>query len=293
MSAAVSVRTMRDEDLETVDALLRAAFDRPASFLDHVRLTRRLQLDGVFVAERDGRIVGTVGAVDYGKLAYVGLMAVSPVVQSQGIGRTLMEHMLGWLKERECPMVLLDATDRGAVMYESMRFVDDATAYVYVLPEGAANPALPGEQAAAPSIRSATPDDLDALVAFDAPRFGANRRKLLTTLFVEQRQPCLVAYDTAGQLQGYLFLRAVLGPWIAETPLAADALLTAALAELSQQDIEAPPSVMVPRSNALALELLARRGFVEQRRLRHMRLGGDSPPGRPECLFGQASFAHG
>jgi predicted N-acetyltransferase YhbS len=287
MTAAVGVRTMREEDLEAVDALLQAAFDRPASFLDHVRLTRRLQPDGVFVAEHDGQIVATVGAVDYGELAYVGLMAVSPAAQSQGIGRLLMEHLLGWLRERACPLVLLDATDRGAVMYESMQFVDDATAYVYVLPEGVDSARL-GEPAVAHEVRTATADDLEAIVAFDAPRFGADRRKLLTTLLVEQRQPCLVASDEAGRLQGYLFLRAVLGPWVAETQAAADSLLTEA-----RQRIEVPPSVMVPRSNALALELLARHGFVEQRRLRHMRLGGDGPPGRAECLFGQSSFAHG
>jgi predicted N-acetyltransferase YhbS len=293
MSAAADVRTMREDDLEAVDALLQAAFDRPASFLDHVRLTRRLQPDGVFVAERAGQVVATVGAVDYGKLAYVGLMAVSPAVQSQGIGRRLMEHLLSWLQDRGCPMALLDATDRGAVMYESMRFVDDATAYVYVLPEGVAGPARPGKQAVAPGVRPATADDLDALVAFDAPRFGADRRKLLAALLVEQRQPCLMAFDAAGQLQGYLFLRAVLGPWVAETHKIAEALLTAASAELSNQAIEAPPSVMVPRSNVLALKLLSSHGFVEQRRLRHMRLGGACPPGRPECLFGQSSFAHG
>jgi predicted N-acetyltransferase YhbS len=295
MSAvAAGVRTMREQDLETVDALLRAAFERPASFLDHVRLTRRLQPEGVFVAERDGQVVATVGAVDYGDLAYVGLMAVSPDMQSQGIGRMLMEHLLGWLRERNCPVVLLDATDRGAAMYESMRFVEDAAAYVYVLPEGVRTHAhATAKGASTLSTRRATAEDLDALVAFDAPRFGADRRKLLTTLLVDQRQPCLVAYDTAGQLQGYLFLRAVLGPWVAETDEIADVLLTAANAELAKQNSGAPPSVMVPRSNTLALELLKRHGFIEQRRLRHMRLGGACPPGRPVCLFGQSSFAHG
>ena len=39
--------------------------------------------------------------------------------------------------------------------------------------------------------------------------------------------------------------------------------------------------------------LIERYGFEKRRRLRHMRRGGQIPPGRSEQLFGQASFAHG
>jgi hypothetical protein len=54
MTSAAVVRSMRESDLAAVDVVLRAALGRPSSFLDHARLTRRLQPDGVFVAERDG-----------------------------------------------------------------------------------------------------------------------------------------------------------------------------------------------------------------------------------------------
>jgi hypothetical protein len=66
-------------------------------------------------------------------------------------------------------------------------------------------------------------------------------------------------------------------------------LLLAALAVNFKQ----APTVLVPRSNDLCRQLLTDHGFVERRRLRHMRRGGNSPAGRPMQLFAQASFAHG
>lgn len=298
MTAAVSVRLMGAADLERVDGLLQAAFERPTSFLDHVRLTCRLQPDGVFVAERAGALLGTVGAVDYGDVVYVGLMAVTPAEQGRGIGRLLMRHLLAWVDDRGGRTVLLDATDRGALLYETLGFVDDSTAYVYVGPTGSSQDRrLPGAQRLSSdglSVRWATLDDLDAIVAFDAPRFGADRRKLLTALMVEQRQPCLIARDSNDQLLGYQFVRgAVLGPWVADRVEVAEALLARGLSMCDSLRGEALPQVMVPRSNDVARTLLARHGFTQQRQLRHMRRGGTRPPGRPECLFGQASFAHG
>ncbi len=186
MTTAAVVRSMRESDLDAVDVVLRAAFGRPSGFLEHARLTRRLQPDGVFVAERDGAIVGTVGAVDYGSLAYVGLMGVAPAEQSRGIGRLLMQHLLAWVDGRGCPVVLLDATERGALLYESLGFVDDALAYVYVRPQGDGeqDEALLDEQAVAPGKQTVTSDehalalagarDLEEIVAFDAARFGGS-----------------------------------------------------------------------------------------------------------------------
>lgn len=53
--------------------------------------------DGWFAACVAGRVIGTVGAVSYGKVALVGFMTVHPDLQRQGIGRMLMEHVLAWL----------------------------------------------------------------------------------------------------------------------------------------------------------------------------------------------------
>jgi ribosomal protein S18 acetylase RimI-like enzyme len=255
-------------------------------------LTRQLEPEGVLVGEDQGKLLGTVGAVDYGRLAYIGLMAVDPARQSAGIGRALMDHLLSWLDERGCPMALLDATDRGALLYEQLGFVDDATAFVYeLLGEVRARPARAAKfGSSSPTVRPAAVDDLKEISALDAAHFGADRAKLHCALWPEFQSRWFVARDVSGQLVGYLVDRdPVVGPWVATSPAAAEQLLFAALALAHTR----PPLVMVPRSNMLAVDLLVAHGFVEQRRLRHMRRGGEGPPGNPAALFGQSSFAHG
>lgn len=61
--------------------------------------------DGIFVAERDGRVVGYLHLVDY-DLLYADPMenimgiAVDPDCRRQGIGRALLEAGEAWAKER-------------------------------------------------------------------------------------------------------------------------------------------------------------------------------------------------
>jgi hypothetical protein len=181
-------------------------------------------------------------------------------------------------------MALLDATDKGALLYETMGFVDDSTAYVYEL--DAPVRATPIAAAVAPAKQT----DLAEIADLDAPWFGVDRTKLLAVLWNENWRRCLLARDSAGKLTGYLMARdPVLGPWAASSPDAAEALLQAALA----LPYEARPQVMVPRSNGLSIALLERYGFHQTRHLRHMRRGGTGPPGQPQHLYGQASFGHG
>jgi predicted N-acetyltransferase YhbS len=74
------------------------------------------------VAERAGRVVGTVMAWRYGKdFASVGMVIVASDVQGQGVGRKLMEAMLDRLAGRT---VVLNATAAGLPLYEKLGFVE-------------------------------------------------------------------------------------------------------------------------------------------------------------------------
>jgi predicted N-acetyltransferase YhbS len=95
MTPQIVVRRMWESDVGAADRVLRAAFARQTSFVEHVRLTLALEPEGVLVAEEAGQIVGTVGAVDYGPLAYVGLMRTGPLT-----GRTTWRTSAWWLRGR-------------------------------------------------------------------------------------------------------------------------------------------------------------------------------------------------
>lgn len=281
---SIVVRLAGEPDLVAADRVLRAAFERTASFLPHLRLHCRFAADLFFVAEDAGQIVGTVGAVDYGPVAYVGLMAVEPNRQHQGIARRLVEHLLKELDTRGCKRILLDATEKGAPLYEGFGFIDDGRARVFELRT------MTTDSNPQAGLEIFTDANLEELVACDAESFGAPREPLLAALLDLYRDRLLVARDAAGRLQGYLFARdPTLGPWVASSRNVAAALLSEALRLPFLQT----PHVMVPRSNDMAAGLLTECGFIEQRSLRHMRRGGTGPGGRPESLFGQSSFAHG
>jgi hypothetical protein len=180
--------------------------------------------------------------------------------------------------------VLLDATDEGAPLYASLGFVDDYTAYDYE------RVSAPRATAVVQTVRPAEAADLREISAFDRPVFGADRSRLFGALWSEHAGRCLVSRDAEGRLNGYLFARdPVLGPWAAEDVLTAEGLLSAA----QKLDYQSSPHVFVPRSNQLAVELLVRSGFERRRTLRHMRLGGERPPGIAQQLYGQSSFGHG
>ena len=76
----VSIRSFVDADLETAGTILSLAFQRSGDWKTDLRLYRKIQPDGYFLAEDNGIPVGMVGAVVYSTFAYVGLMAVHPEI---------------------------------------------------------------------------------------------------------------------------------------------------------------------------------------------------------------------
>jgi ribosomal protein S18 acetylase RimI-like enzyme len=217
-------------------------------------------------------------------VAYIGMMSVDPKRQRRGIASKLMERALAALEERGCTVVLLDASDSGAPLYEGLGFVDDSIAQFF---ERVATVPL---ESPSSDVRISLASSVTELVAFDTPVFGGCRQKLFEVLWPEQQGRCLVARDRNGAMLGYLMARdPTLGPWAALHEEAAEALLRAAL----ELPFEHMPHVYLPRSNEQSAALLRRYGFVARRSLRHMRLGGTCPPGQPEKLYGQSSFGHG
>src|SRR5512139_2057789 len=169
----ITIRTMSTADINSEDRVNQAAFEMPESRAAEIGRYLEIQPDGWFVAEQAGVLLGMVGAVDYGKFAYIGMMAVLPEFQGRGIGRRLMEHILAWLDSRGTP-VLLDATEMGYPLYKKLGFVEIDLGCVYALDQ----PVMC--EAADREVYRLELADLDELVAFDTPLFGADRRKVLS-----------------------------------------------------------------------------------------------------------------
>jgi GNAT superfamily N-acetyltransferase len=280
---ALDIQTLTLADLDAADTLLMAAYGG-ASRKRALRSYLELQPEGWVMARWDGAPAGVAGATIYGPTAYIGLVGVDPAYQRRGIALAMMRHLMAWCAERGNPMLLLDASDAGAPLYEQLGFATDERTTAYLRENSELQPS-PSDL-----VSPLRPADLRAVAEFDAPIFGASRTTVLSLFLRDLPERAFVARDAAGQVSGYLFAQpAMLGPWAARTPADAEALLGAAL----QLTYDAGPQALTPSSNPHLDDLLRRYGFSPKRVLRHMRLGGAGPVGRRDLLYGLASFAIG
>jgi predicted N-acetyltransferase YhbS len=281
---SLTIEPLQPTDLDDALVPLAAAFGGPRSLRESLTHGLALQPDGWLLARLDGVVVGTVGAIDYGPFAYIGLMAVHPHCQQRGIGLALMQAMLAWLDGRGCPIALLDATAAGIPLYLKVGFEADGQSFRFQRPEHTPDPDLP------PQVRLFQPSDLEAVIAFDTPIFGANRAVVVRSYLQQYPERAFVTHDQAGQLSGYLIAQPQnIGPWVAQTPADAQRLLHAALT-LPYDNL---PGVIVPPGNpTAAAALFARFGFERQRTVTHMWRGAPDPR---DCsrMYGQASFMLG
>ena len=283
-----TIRRLTVDDLAAADAIAAAAYGR-GSRLTELRRYLTLRPDGWLLALLDGAPAGIVGATTYSAFAYVGLMAVHPDFQRRGIARLLMDRLLADLDAQDCPTVLLDASAMGEPLYRSLGFEEDDRSVFYARHD-APSSLSPFPSPALPFVAHLSEEDLAAVIAFDTPRFGANRGDVLATYLRDDPARAFVSRAASGNISGYLIAqRQALGPWLAETPEAAAMLLDAA----RSLPFDDGPTVIAPAANEHAARLLEQRGFAPQRSLAHMRRGGMPMPARRTHLYGQASFAIG
>ena len=112
------LRDMRPEDVERGLELCRLAG------FNQVRADWEYFVPHAFVAEVDGRVVGTCAVLDReGPVGWIAMMLVDPAVRRQSIGTRLFEHVLS---VTTAGSVGLDATAMGRPLYEKYGFVQAA-----------------------------------------------------------------------------------------------------------------------------------------------------------------------
>ncbi|MFO0609961.1 MAG: GNAT family N-acetyltransferase [Polyangiales bacterium] len=281
------METLREAALPDATAVLAESFrwDAATTPLGAERLARylRVQPDGWLAAYAQGdaasapTLIGVGGALVFGETAYLGLIGVTKAHQRKGLGRAITERLMRLCEAKGVRRVLLDASAAGAPVYVKLGFVTDDEAVIFV-----------GTRRDGPTegVSRATPDDLAALVALDAAAWGESREALLrATLdagagFVKRGADGAVEAFAVAQAGG-------VGPVVARTADAAGAVLDAALAAC----VAERPRVIARASHAGARALLEARGFREERRLLHMRLGDERAP-TPD-VWAQESLAGG
>jgi ribosomal protein S18 acetylase RimI-like enzyme len=297
--ANISIHPFTSAELAATDEVIIAAYHLAQGRKSTLQRYLTLQPDGAFVAKQGSRIVGFGAAKQYTSFAYIGLMAVHPALQKQGIGGMLLEHILRWLDRAGCQTVLLDASSPGVSLYNHYGFVEDDITLVLQQerePVRSVNVVLGipdvmrGSEVGGRDTSGFYGEGLSALFAYDAPLFGSDRATLLASYWADDPQRVLVTKNASRQITGYLIAQSsVLGPWVADTVEEAERLLVHGLT-LSFKN---RPGMFVSARHENALRLFERYGFMQQRTLSHMRRGKRVQRGRHTTLYGQTSLGLG
>ncbi|MDX2595394.1 MULTISPECIES: GNAT family N-acetyltransferase [Streptomyces] len=176
------------------------------------------------IDDPDGGLVAACVVTEYGTwertdLGAIGMVLVAGRHARQGIGRSLMRHVLAAMGTTP---LTLHATPNGQPLYEELGFKVTGRA------EMLRGHFVPGGRDAEVATRAATAEDLPAILRLDEEVFGADRTPLITRLpaFADQLR---VAED-GGRIIGYAAAwpnedTHVVGPLIARDTETAKALV--------------------------------------------------------------------
>src|ERR1700712_1129801 len=120
-------------DIEGALALISSAFSLSLQAPTVHTMVAGLPGGCLLVAESDGVIVGTGGAVSFGRTGWIGGITVAPAARGRGLGRALTEASLACLDG--CETVLLLASALGRPIYDRLGFVSEGDYRVFMAGE--------------------------------------------------------------------------------------------------------------------------------------------------------------
>ncbi len=223
--------------------------------------------EGCFVADVGGRIAGTVASIIYeSRLAWIGMVLVSPEDRGQGIATRLLDRALEHLESLQIPAVKLDATPQGIRLYERLGFTPECEIERWVLERPSGSETTHREFLVSENLR-------EEILKMDREVFGADRGALLRSLH-ESAPAFTAAVEAGGNLAGYTLGRRGrradhLGPWIAKDEKIARRLLKDFIAHSTRGTI----IVDCIKSRSFAAAQLRSLGFKIARPLTRMARG--------------------
>ena len=255
-------------DLTGIRSLYQDVGFRP-DLVDDLRFLRHLGGE-IFVAIKDGAVVGASSCLPLEQTGWIGGVAVAPQARRDGLGSRLTTAALDSLHSRGVETALLHATPMARSLYTKLGFASDGELVEL------SGPAVRGRVTPHPEIRPGTSADLEAALALDRTATGEDRQRLIADLW---EGGASVIND--GTLRGFHIrqLSSAAGAVVAADRSAGEALLVAALT-----DRGGPLRVAVPERTTSSLEILAVNGYGESGRTTRMHLG-PAVPRQPALIY--------
>ena len=120
----IKIRELAPADVDAVSRIERETFSMPWSPGDFLEMIEA-DYAHYYVAEQEGRIVGCCGIRNLAGEGEITNVAVAPGCRRRGIGRALMEHMLGEAPSfgiGDCTLEVRVSNQPAIRLYESLGF---------------------------------------------------------------------------------------------------------------------------------------------------------------------------
>jgi len=279
--ASDTIRPMSAADTEpAADLLRRGEFGDRSEFFAWAMTRPTI---GLFVAERDGAIVGTGVGSAHGPVGWVGVIFVTPAVRGAGVGRRITRAVIEHLEAAGCRSQVLIASPMGRPIYEreGFRVIERQ---VRLTIDGLPPNDDPGD----PRVRAFTIRDADAVLALDRAATGEDRSAVIRELVTPAST--IVATGADGEVRGYL----ARAPWRGGAVIAPDPDDALRLLERRRHatGISGKAGAGVMSGNVAGRERLRAAGWLEELGGVRM-LRGERLDWQPNTIWGQFNGALG
>ncbi len=259
----MNIRTMTRDDLRYMADLARE--ENWGNCLTDYNRLYDYEPEGCFVAEDDGRVVGTITSVVYNGYAFLASLIVEKKERGKGIGTALMKIAISFLQSRKVQTIELDGVMEAAPLYRSLGFKDKYLSLRMFRPaqefKNHPREIKPGATA------------IEDIVKFDSKMSGVDRGKVIRRLHDEFPNGILnIGYET---LDGYAAVRPrddksyFVGPILALESGGFVKLLEMILDDYCNNDLH----IGTPEVNQEAVEILLDHGFQYRQSSLRMYLG--------------------
>jgi len=195
--------------------------------------------NGCFIAEVQNKPIGHVFSICYGKMGWMGLLIVNPEKRGKGVGAILMQTALNYLQRIGTETILLEAVEKAVSLYERLGFKEE---FVSLRFSKQLKQKEKPKRSKRTDVFHIQEENMKNIAKFDSKYFGANRLRVLKSLYEDQPQQCFLAKKKQKTL-GYIMSRKIqnanwIGPWVSENPETAEKLLHTCIEAIRDEETE-------------------------------------------------------
>jgi ribosomal protein S18 acetylase RimI-like enzyme len=255
-----------------------------------------------FIAQEseEKRKIGMISTYDYGgKLGWIGNVVVLKEFRQRGVATALVEYGMEYFRTRGIKTVRLYSYSHSESLYERLGFIREGTFGLFTATPSLNTPRIERREGGKKAnLLTVNKVRMRKLIELDEKCFGANRKKMLTSMIQDKKATCFIKVGGTekGRINGYVVAskskdECEIGPMVCDPNQegVARELVEAVLDHFSAKKF----SLATSMDNSSSVKVLRHLGFKKTIQVQKMRKGRNLYNGKPTWIFGVAGLEKG